>query len=153
MSENCPCQSGKSYEQCCGRFITHHAQAENARELMRSRFTAYVQNDADYLMQTWHADFRPNELKLDTDIRWLGLDIIAFSERGDAATVEFEATLSADGKIDALHENSRFLRVDGQWLYTDGDMMAPRGKSLKVGRNAPCPCGSGLKFKRCCGKG
>ncbi|MCD6391973.1 MAG: SEC-C domain-containing protein [Planctomycetes bacterium] len=23
----------------------------------------------------------------------------------------------------------------------------------KVGRNAPCPCGSGKKYKKCCGKG
>ncbi|MFC3885599.1 SEC-C metal-binding domain-containing protein [Bacillus songklensis] len=24
---------------------------------------------------------------------------------------------------------------------------------LRVGRNGPCPCGSGKKYKRCCGKG
>ena len=24
--------------------------------------------------------------------------------------------------------------------------------TLKIGRNMPCPCGSGLKYKRCCGK-
>ena len=149
---NCPCQSGKSVEQCCARFITHQAQPENARDLMRSRFTAYVQQDTDYLMRTWHVDFRPAQLTLDNGIRWLGLDIIRFSEDGDAAQVEFEAMLSADGRIDALHENSRFLRVDGQWLYTDGDMMEPRRRRLKIGRNEPCPCGSGLKFKRCCGK-
>jgi len=153
MSENCPCQSGKSYEQCCGRFITHQAQPENARELMRSRFSAYVRNDTDYLMQSWHRDFRPDQLTLDLDIRWLGLELIAFSEDDDEASVEFEATLAADGRIDALREKSRFVRENGQWLYTDGDMLEPRRKPLKIGRNEPCPCASGLKFKRCCGKG
>jgi preprotein translocase subunit SecA len=28
---------------------------------------------------------------------------------------------------------------------------ADGGKSGKVGRNEPCPCGSGKKFKKCCG--
>jgi len=27
---------------------------------------------------------------------------------------------------------------------------APK-KSVRVGRNAKCPCGSGAKFKKCCG--
>jgi uncharacterized protein YecA (UPF0149 family) len=27
-----------------------------------------------------------------------------------------------------------------------------RGRVPKVGRNAPCPCGSGRKFKLCCGR-
>ncbi len=119
---------------------------------MRSRFTAYVQNDVEYLLQSWQRNFRPADLKLDQDIRWLGLEIIDFSEQGDAAQVEFEALLLADGRIDAMHENSRFVREAGQWLYTDGEMMVPRAESYKPARNQPCPCGSGKKFKRCCGQ-
>lgn len=148
---NCPCRSGKSYQQCCGRFITQRNEAEHARDLMRSRYCAYVLNESDYLMQTWHPDYRPSSLMLDTGVKWIGLEIIADSEQGDNAMVEFEACLAADGRIDALHEKSRFERIDGRWFYTDGDMMAPRRDLSKIGRNAPCPCGSGSKFKRCCG--
>jgi SEC-C motif-containing protein len=119
---------------------------------MRSRYSAYALNKADYLMQTWHADYRPQELTLDRDIVWVKLDIIDSSEQGDNASVEFEALLLVDGRIDALHENSRFVRQQGRWLYTTGEMLEPRNKPFKPGRNAPCPCGSGLKFKRCCGK-
>lgn len=42
-----------------------------------------------------------------------------------------------------LHERSRFLKIDDCWFYIDG--VQP-----KVGRNDPCPCGSGRKYKKCC---
>jgi len=149
---NCPCQSGVSYECCCGRFISHHALAENAQQLMRSRYTAYVLTKRDYLLNTWHADYRPDELKFDDTIKWLGLDILQYSTQGMDALVEFEALLMVDGWVEALHEKSQFVQQQGHWLYTRGEMMEPTIKHWKPGRNTSCPCGSGLKFKRCCGR-
>jgi methionyl aminopeptidase len=31
-----------------------------------------------------------------------------------------------------------------------GSDMSTKEKTVKIGRNDPCPCGSGLKFKKCC---
>jgi len=118
---------------------------------MRSRYTAFVLGDADYLRQTWHIDYRPRDLALDSRIRWLGLEVLSSSEHGDRAQVEFEARYLADGRVDAIHENSEFVFEDGCWLYTRGAQLAPGFTPWKPGRNENCPCGSGRKFKRCCG--
>ncbi|MCP4076304.1 MAG: zinc chelation protein SecC [Gammaproteobacteria bacterium] len=149
---NCPCQSGESYELCCGRFISHQALAENAQQLMRSRYTAYALNEQDYLMQSWHPDYRPADLQQDDSIKWLRLDILGCLIEGDKAMVEFEAQLLLDGKVQGLHEKSQFVVDQGRWLYTSGEMIEPGFKSWKPGRNEECPCGSGFKFKRCCGQ-
>ena len=148
---NCPCQSGESYDLCCARFISHQAVAENAQQLMRSRYTAYVLNDLDYLQQSWHPDYCPEGFKLDETIKWLKLDILGCLTEGDKAEVEFEALFLVDGKVEAMREKSQFVVDQGRWLYTTGDMVEPDSKSWKPGRNETCPCGSGIKFKRCCG--
>ena len=117
---------------------------------MRSRYSAFVLGETDYLLETWHEDYRPAQLTVDTRIHWLGLTILAESQQGDTATVEFEARLLRDGTVDAQHERSDFLRRSGQWLYTRGESLLPSFNPWKPGRNEPCPCGSGNKFKRCC---
>lgn len=148
---NCPCQSGKGYDLCCGRFISHKTLAENAELLMRSRFTAFTLNNNDYILQTWHPDFRPANLQLEKNIKWIKLDILGFSEQDATAIVEFEARLLEAGCVNALHEESRFVRERGRWYYTSGEVMEPSFKPWKPGRNEYCPCGSGKKYKRCCG--
>jgi len=147
---NCPCHSGQNFDQCCGRFISHRMLPENAEQLMRSRYSAYVLHDRDYLAQTWHSDHRPQDLILDDGIRWIGLEVIDFQQQEDQATVEFEARLLMAGRVDAVHENSRFVKQQGRWLYTSGDLLLPTFQPWNPGRNEACPCGSGKKFKRCC---
>ena len=118
---------------------------------MRSRYSAYVLDDADYLSQTWHRDFRPRKLTIDPGIHYIGLTIIASDQQDAQATVEFEARLLANGQVQAMREKSAFVEEDGRWLYTSGEMLAPGFQPWKPGRNEACPCGSGKKFKRCCG--
>lgn len=149
---NCPCQSGKDFAACCGRFISHRDHAENAELLMRSRYSAYVLNNMGYIEETWHPDFRPANLFSNPQLHWIRLDIIDFKEQGEQATVEFEARLLDKGKVNALHEKSHFVYEQGRWLYTQGDMMPSTFKPWKPSKNETCPCGSGLKFKRCCAK-
>ena len=120
---------------------------------MRSRYTAFALGEVDYLRDSWHADHRPDELALDPRVRWLGLEILSFTEAGEHAQVEFEARYLADGRVDAIHEHSDFVLDGGRWLYTRGEQLAPRFTPWKPGRNEACPCGSGRKFKRCCGTG
>ena len=117
---------------------------------MRSRYSAYVLRNLDYLRASWHPDFRPGQLSLDPKTRWLGLQVITFEPAGDRATVEFEARLLSGDRLDAIHEKSRFVHTRGQWFYTDGDLLPPTFSPRKIGRNETCPCGSGRKFKRCC---
>lgn len=92
---------------------------------MRSRYTAYVRRDEAYLLRTWEASHRPPSLDLD-DTVWLGLDVLAADAGGpgDATgTVTFVAHYQlSDGSLEALHETSRFVRNDGEWVYLDGDV-------------------------------
>ena len=90
---------------------------------MRSRYSAYVRGDVDYLQATWHADTRPDAASLTPDpaTRWLGLEVKRAVEDGDTAIVEFVARFKVGGQPAVrLHETSRFLREDGRWFYVDG---------------------------------
>ena len=129
---------------------------------MRSRYTAYTRADIAYLLDTWHSSTRPQEIDVDSIPHWCGLEIIS-SKQGQAddseGLVEFRATALAKERLIVLRERSRFLREDGLWRYVDGEFIeeekpsvpASPPKTKKVGRNDPCPCGSGKKFKKCCG--
>jgi len=124
----CPCGSGVDYSGCCGRWHAGplHLQAPDAVALMRSRYCAYVLEDADYLLQTWHPATRPAALAFEPGLRWLGLDL-RHSAQQDAhhATVEFVARCKLDGRARRLHETSRFERDgSGRWCYRDGDLHA-----------------------------
>ena len=118
---------------------------------MRSRYSAFVERDWDYLNRTQQI---PDNGPPTQDMVWLGLEIRATQAGGvddSEGTVEFVARYSHRGSNAELHEISRFQKMDGKWLYMDGSFPRPE-KKPKPGRNDPCPCGSGLKFKKCCGK-
>ncbi len=115
---------------------------------MRSRFTAYGRGDAAYLSLTWHPSTRPAVLHLEGGPRWLRLEIIDARSDGDRGTVEFMAWFLDRSNAGVLHETSRFVREQGRWWYVDGTIHPATGG--RIGRNDPCPCGSGRKFKRCC---
>ena len=120
---------------------------------MRSRYVAHVVGDVDYLLASWDPQTRPSVLDMDGTI-WTGLSIVRTAAGGaedDRGVVEFIANCEVAGRAEQLHEVSRFRRCAGRWVYVDGEHRAPGGVDTKVGRNAPCPCGSGRKFKRCCG--
>jgi len=116
---------------------------------MRSRYAAYVLGNQEYLKRTWHPDSCPEELG-GTALKWIHLEITgceAGLEQDSEGTVSFIASFSDGRKGRKLHEKSRFIRSsEGRWLYLDGDCSIS-----EIGRNEPCPCGSGIKFKRCCG--
>ncbi|MFD7132509.1 YchJ family protein [Streptomyces sp. NPDC059894] len=122
-SRSCPCGLSGPYAQCCGRFHSGAAAAPTAEALMRSRYSAFVKGDAGYLLRTWHPRTRPERLDLDPRMRWTGLEILdtvdgsAFHPTG---VVEFRASYRGG----ALRERSRFERVDGGWVYVDGEFPA-----------------------------
>jgi SEC-C motif-containing protein len=124
---------------------------ENAEQLMRSRYTAHVLGNAAYLRDSWHPDSRPDRIDLDPKIRWIGLQVREHRGSATEARVEFEARLIVNGRVEALREDSEFVCAQGRWLYTRGQQLPPDFEPYKPGRNETCPCGSGRKFKRCCG--
>ena len=151
----CPCGSQLQYVECCGRFHDGHAKPATAEALMRSRYAAFVRHRTDYLMNTLHPGrHRPDErMALEQsfrDTQWEGLVILqhTLGQPGDnSGTVEFIARYRSAGVSGQLHENSRFVKEGEQWLYVDGDML----QAPAPGRNDPCWCGSGKKFKKCHG--
>lgn len=150
----CPCGSQHPLSACCGRY--HNGDAPpTAEALMRSRYSAFVLGLEDYLLESWHPDTRPTAIDPRAMPTWTGLDICATEAGGpndDHGKVEFRAHFKHGGKTDLLHETSRFERVDGKWVYVDGGIHRRTRDEARVGRNAPCPCGSGKKHKRCCGR-
>lgn len=115
-----------SYQECCQPFHDGRADQsvlpETAEQLMRSRYSAFVEGLAPYLLETWHESTRPQELELDPQMRWIGLEIIKTRSGGSHATrgvVEFAAHY-LDGQREAQqHEVSTFVREDGAWFYLD----------------------------------
>ncbi len=126
-----PCPCGRTdqrarplpYAQCCGRYLDDFegTPAPDAESLMRSRYSAFVLERADYLLATWHPRTRPTHLDFEPGVRWLGLDVRSRSmSDGEHAEVEFVArSRHASGAASRLHERSRFVREGGRWLYLD----------------------------------
>ncbi|GEC04412.1 UPF0225 protein [Streptomyces spinoverrucosus] len=118
----CPCGLAETYDMCCGRFHRGAAAAPTAEALMRSRYSAFVRRDEGYLLRTWHPRTRPANLDLDPGMRWTGLEILGTTE-GSAFHSTGTVTFRASFKGGALHERSRFERVDGAWVYVDGEFL------------------------------
>jgi len=146
----CECGSGLKKYACCWRIIQRQSAAKTAEALMRSRYCAYQSSDADYLLSSWHLSTRPPMLDLSEPVDWLALHIkkTQAGEPGDKeGWVEFIASYKVGGCFAQIHELSYFIFEQDRWFYVDGELK----EAILPGRNSPCPCGRGLKFKRCCG--
>jgi len=158
---NCPCGSNISYSDCCEPAHTGKTPSKTAEALMRSRYSAYVKNCIPYLGDSLHPDQQKDWSEADTkrwaeQSEWLSLEIVstdAGKQSDEFGTVEFIAAYKEKDQIKRHHEISQFQKIDEHWYYVDG--AAPKietvvNSSPKVGRNDPCPCGSGKKYKKCC---
>ena len=155
----CPCASGADYRDCCGLYHSGECQPASTERLMRSRFSAFARRDAAYLLATWDCSKRPAQVDFaKADVEWQRLEIISCKKGGardDKGVVEFKAYYRHAGEDYLMHEISRFHKKEGRWYYLDGAVKAIRkvaASSEDLGRNAPCACGSGKKYKRCCGR-
>lgn len=124
--QRCPCGSGGAYTACCARWHAGagHLQAPTAEALMRSRYSAFVQQRGDYLQDTWHPSTRPAQpVSFEAGLQWLGLEVKSHRVQSDTqAEVTFVARSKSGGRAHRLQETSRFERVDGRWFYVDGDI-------------------------------
>lgn len=149
-AHHCPCGNPQLYTDCCQPLIEGQLTAVTAEQLMRSRYSAYLLGKTNYLVNSWHPETRPDNLSEQlcqdsADTQWLGLTVLDCPTAATAsyAYVRFFARYQHAGRPGYLYETSRFLTENNQWYYLDGVHHTP-------GRNETCPCGSGLKFKRCC---
>jgi SEC-C motif-containing protein len=117
---SCPCGTGRAFEKCCQPYIKGSQEAPTAEALMRSRYSAYVINDEQYLLDSWHASTRPKSIVADPLIQWLRLKIVDANSQSDH--VEFVATYRLNGKAHKLCENSRFIYEAGKWFYLQAAM-------------------------------
>ncbi|MBY0316008.1 MAG: SEC-C domain-containing protein [Bdellovibrionales bacterium] len=162
----CHCGSGINFSQCCEPFLKGSAQPQTAEALMRSRYTAHVVGDITYIKNTLTPEARKRFVEKDVKewakSEWLGLNVIA----AQGNTVEFIAKYRADGKVIEHHEVAKFRKQGDRWFFAEGDSHThaegqghhhhpPQTpivrEAPKVGRNDPCTCGSGLKYKKCHG--
>lgn len=158
---NCPCGSAGEYSQCCEALILGHKSAETAEQLMRARYSAHVKVEIDFLFASTHPDHREGYDHQGTrtwaeQSTWYGLEIQKTKTGGvedNDGEVEFIARFRDKSGLRTHHECAHFERKEGQWFFTRGDMVKSQPVTVsKVGRNDPCHCGSGLKYKKCCGK-
>lgn len=156
---SCPCGSGRAYADCCQPLHQGSTHGDTPEQVMRARYAAFVTQDIDFLENTLlpgtRDDFdREHVAQWAGNSEWLGLEVKGTEDGADAdeGFVEFVARFALNGQPHAHHETSRFRKQDGRWYYVDGST-GPRTvrKGPKVGRNDPCPCGSGKKYKKCCG--
>ena len=163
-SENCPCKSGKTFGECCGPIIDGTVKAETAEALMRARYSSYVSGDIEFLVSSatekGRSEFNEESSRAwSKAAEWHGLEIIKTEGGGpgdDSGVVEFRALYTANGEFCDHHEVSQFVREDGCWKFNDGELVGETPivrEEPKVGRNDLCPCGSGKKYKKCCGRG
>ncbi|OHC74113.1 MAG: hypothetical protein A3G18_04550 [Rhodospirillales bacterium RIFCSPLOWO2_12_FULL_58_28] len=156
----CPCGSGQNLDVCCGLIISG-APAPTAEALLRSRYTAFVLGDIGYLADTLSPGIRGDFDRIEAestfrDAKWQGLEVRAVADGGEgdeSGSVEFIARFRLRGKQRSHHELAEFRREQGRWMCAGGQMdpKGPPRQTVKVGRNEPCPCGSGKKYKKCCG--
>ncbi len=124
---------------------------------MRSRFTAHVAGNFAHLHRTYLPTAKQPyvEEPAGQPFQWTRLAIHAHEpgKNPDTAFVEFTAFHVESGVEYPLQERSEFVRVDGEWIYARTVRQGPapfKSAHPKVGRNDPCPCGSGKKYKQCC---
>ncbi|WP_033296082.1 YchJ family protein [Amycolatopsis jejuensis] len=118
MANPCPCGLPEPYPACCGRFHRGGQHAPTAERLMRSRYSAFVVGEPDYLLATWHPSTRPTRLELDPARKWTRLEI-AGSTGGSLLENEGTVEFRAHHRDGVQHENSRFVREGGRWYYVD----------------------------------
>ncbi|MCL9782661.1 YchJ family protein [Vibrio sp. S4M6] len=158
----CPCGSNLPYSSCCEPIHLDHAKATTPEKLMRSRYSAHVLKLVDYVILTYHpschAEEQRDAIQQSIESHWTSLNVVSAesSQHPNEGFVTFQAYLIEDGQELCLQERSRFVKENGLWYYIDGtfpdtlDTSAP-SSSKKPGRNDPCVCGSGKKYKKCCG--
>ncbi|EKD27743.1 MAG: hypothetical protein ACD_79C00596G0002 [uncultured bacterium] len=160
---NCPCGSEKEYTVCCEPLINGSRKALTAKELMCARYSAFAKGEVDFIMQTIipqkQKDYDKNQVKdWSLHSEWQKLEIVETEkgqENDSEGIVEFIAHYKTKKDEVKHHEIAFFKKEKDIWYFFDGKY--PKQEQFirndpKIGRNDPCVCGSGKKYKKCCSK-
>jgi len=157
----CPCNSHLDFDDCCGPILAGVRTADTAEALMRSRYSAHVKGNFEHVANTHGAEIQATYNIADAkahskNTTWLGLEItetVAGGPDDDTGSVTFMAHFEENNVRHVFRERSEFRRENGQWVYVDGKINPQIEQRTvdKIGRNDPCRCGSGKKYKKCCG--
>jgi len=159
----CPCCSGKKPESCCLPIVSGKQKASTAEALMRARYSAFVRGEIDFILSSHHSrtvgDIDRGEVEnWSKQSEWLGLKVVQ-TTKGEASDndgiVVFHARYGLNGKVEDHWEHAQFEKENGEWKFLDAQGLKAgpiRRTEPKVGRNDPCSCGSGKKFKKCHGQ-
>ena len=159
-NETCPCGSGASFGDCCEPIIKGTRESETAEELMRARYSAFVTQAIDFIVASTHSRTRkdidlPFIREWSETSTWHGLEILETKQVNEnKAFVSFEAQFAQGDEVQHHREKSLFERENGEWRFVTGDELknpTVRYEAPRPGRNDPCPCGSGKKYKKCHG--
>jgi SEC-C motif-containing protein len=161
--DGCPCKSGRIFGECCAPVIAGEKKAATAEELMRARYSSYVTGAVDFLRSSAVKEVQEEfdeaaSRAWSAQAEWHGLEIVGTEAGGagdDEGIVEFRALYTANGEFCNHHEVAKFVREKDGWKFADGELVGERPivrEEPKTGRNDPCPCGSGKKYKKCCGR-
>lgn len=158
----CYCDSGKEFENCCGPILEGTLQARTPEELMRARYSAHCKKDYAFLVSSTHPEHREGATEEEisqwaSHVTWEKLEVHSATpgDNDDEGFVSFSAHFMIKDTPQELREDATFSRLDGKWYYVDGEIHGQepyRRSEPKVSRNEPCPCGSGKKYKKCCGR-
>lgn len=160
--EKCYCGSGIEFSQCCEPVLVDVANAKTAEALMRSRYSAYVLKDYGHLYESLHPEHRKDYDEKATkqwaeSASWLNFEVlntIEGKETDEKGEVEFIVEFKVQNEKIKHHEKAAFLKEENNWYFVEGEPVKPKPVTVDktAGRNEPCPCGSGQKYKKCCGK-
>lgn len=159
--KNCYCGRPVEFEKCCAPYIKGTMNPSTAEDLMRARYSAYVMDDIDFIESTHSLEKRDaldveETRKWASESEWLGLEILGTTKGGQddtVGTVEFKALYSQNEISYEHHELSTFKKIEEKWYFEHGEIIPATvvREGKKIGRNDPCSCGSGKKYKKCCG--
>lgn len=123
--KKCPCGNDKSYEACCGIFISGSQIPSTPEELMRSRYTAYSKANIEYIIATMKSPASDNfdatsARKWARNTHWLNLQVLNTHVDGTTGYVEFIASFLEKHIKQQMRETSEFHLINGRWYYVSG---------------------------------
>lgn len=156
--ELCYCGSGLEFNKCCEPVLVDVVNAKTAEALMRSRYSAYVLKDYGHLFESLHPkhrkDYDENSTKQWAEsASWISFEVLNNHEDQESGEVEFVVVFKIKNEKITHHEIAKFEKFEDSWYFVEGEPVKPKPiiRENKINRNEPCTCGSGKKYKKCCG--
>ena len=121
----CHCDSMLNFDLCCGSILQGSRTAPTALSLMRSRYSAHVEQNVSYILETYGQKQKKllSRQQIQQGLQqtqWQELEILRVvqgKENDEYGEVEFLAHYLHQGNALTLHEHSYFQKEDGLWKY------------------------------------